>query len=166
VYLLSGQADKVLDIGRKLLEIDPDFHGAYWQIGFVHLSMKEHPEALASFQKSFALAPFPNLLSHIGGVYGDLSMFDEAATAAKQLVELRKQQPVAAYNIARVYSRMGDLDKAFEWLEVSLEENDGELVFLNAEVTPGELGTLGTAIRTDPRFESVLRRVGAPSRKN
>jgi serine/threonine-protein kinase len=163
VFLFSGDSRKVLEIGHKLLAMDPNFHGAYWQIGLVHLSKGMFGEALEAFQKSFSLGPSPNLLSHIGGIYGDLGKTDEAAKTADQLIEMRKRQPVAAYHIARVYSRMGDFDRAFEWLEKSLQANDGELVFLNVEIRPGEPGTLGTAIREDPRFEDVLRRVGLPA---
>jgi hypothetical protein len=78
---------------------------------------------------------------------------------------MRKHQPVAAYSIARVYSKMGDLDKAFEWLEVALQENDGELCFINVDIRPNEPGTFGMAIRQDPRFADVLDRVGLPQRE-
>jgi serine/threonine-protein kinase len=162
VFLFSGQTSKVLEIDEKLLEIDPNFHGAFWQIGLIRLAEQKLEEALASFQKSFALAPSPNLISHIGATYGDLGMIDEARSAADQLIKLRDRQPVAAYYIARVFSRMGEFDEAFKWLETSLKENDGELVFLNVQIRPGEPGTLGTAIRNDDRFADILRRVGLP----
>ena len=162
VFLFGGDTERVLAICRRMLEMEPNFHGAYWQIGLVHISKNEFEQALEAFQKSFALAPTPNMLSHIGAIYGDLDKNEEAAAVADQLIELRKQQPVAAYHIARVYSRMGELDKAFEWLDTSLQENDGELAFLNVHIRPNEPGTFGMAIRRDPRFEKVLQRVGLP----
>lgn len=162
VHLFAGRIDEVLEIGNRLLEMEPNFQFAYWQIGLGLLAKEMYEESLDAFQKAMALAPSPNILSHIGAICGDLGKTSEAAGIADRLIESRKQQPVSAYHIARVYGRMGDLDKAFEWLEISLKENDGELVFINVETRPSEPGTLGMAIRQDPRFQDILSRVGVP----
>ena len=97
-----------------------------------------------------------------GAIYADLGELEKASETVDQLIEKREQQPVAAYNIVRVYSRMGDHAKACDWLETSLEENDGELVFLNVEIKPNEPGTFGMAIRENARFQDILRRIGLP----
>lgn len=162
VHLFSGHIDEVLETDRRLLEMEPNFQFAYWQRGLCFLAKKMYRESLDAFEKAMAIAPSPDILSHFGAVHGELGNLDEATKAVDALIEMRKRQPVAAYSIARVYSKMGRLDEAFEWLEVALQENDGELCFINVEITPSEPGTFGIEIRQDPRFADILDRVGLP----
>jgi serine/threonine-protein kinase len=162
VHLFSGRLDEVERIASNLIEIEPDFFGAHWQLGIVHWAKGQLKESLECFQNAIALTPSPTVVSHIGAIYADLGELEKAAEIADQLIEIRGQRAVAAYNIVRVYSRIGDHDKACDWLEASLADNDGELVFLNVEIKPNEPGTFGMAIRENARFRDILKRVGLP----
>ena len=57
--------------------------------------------------------------------------------------------------MAIVYSGLKDKDQAFRWLEKAYEEREGNLVYLNVEPR-------FDAIRSDPRFHELVRRVGLP----
>jgi hypothetical protein len=57
--------------------------------------------------------------------------------------------------MAIVYSGLKDKDEAFRWLEKAYEEREGNLVYLNVEPR-------FDAIRSDPRFRDLARRVGLP----
>lgn len=58
--------------------------------------------------------------------------------------------------IAEIYAALGEKDHAFEWLEKALGDRDEELVFLkvNPRLDP---------LRSDPRFQRLLERVGLAS---
>jgi hypothetical protein len=60
---------------------------------------------------------------------------------------------VPSYNIALIYAGLGELDSAFEWLERACDERNGNLAFMKVDATLDPL-------RSDPRFQNVLRRVG------
>src|SRR5438094_3047947 len=79
----------------------------------------------------------------------------EAADAA--LVDLianfRNQ---LAYQIAERYAGRGETDKAFEWLQISLDNHDtGLLSFL--------IDPLIRSLRGDPRYKSMLEKIGLPT---
>jgi hypothetical protein len=57
--------------------------------------------------------------------------------------------------VAGVYTRLGDTNNAFKWLEKGYVERDGFLVALNADPD-------WKPLRSDPRFADLLRRVGLP----
>jgi Flp pilus assembly protein TadD len=50
-----------------------------------------------------------------------------------QLFEMKKRQNVIALNLAKVYSGLGENDKAVEWLERAIKERDAELVYSSWE---------------------------------
>ena len=58
-----------------------------------------------------------------------------------------------AFYIAMIYAQIGEKDKAYEWLNRSLQENEVELYWLMVE-PPFE------PIRSDPRWEDMLYKVG------
>ncbi len=55
--------------------------------------------------------------------------------------------------IAIVYVSLGDNDQAFAWLDRGVEENSAQFLWLKA-------APLFDPIRSDPRFNDLLRRVG------
>ncbi|MEO5894922.1 MAG: protein kinase [Vicinamibacterales bacterium] len=71
------------------------------------------------------------------------------------LEELKKERYISPLDLARVAAQVGDRDQAFRYLEAAFAERSQMLVLL--KVDPAwEL------IRTDPRFASLVRRVGIP----
>jgi tetratricopeptide (TPR) repeat protein len=72
-----------------------------------------------------------------------------------QTLERAKRKYVAPYNIALLYGRLGDVDKGFEWLEKAYRERTPLLVSLKSDHE-------FDGMRTDPRFASLLKRVGLP----
>jgi len=60
-----------------------------------------------------------------------------------------------AYQVAQVYSWFGDKDRAFEWLDRAMRQNDGGLILI--KVDPMLRGLHG-----DPRYAAILRRINLP----
>jgi hypothetical protein len=57
--------------------------------------------------------------------------------------------------VASIYAALGDEDKAFAWLDKAAAEHSSFLVYSKWEPRLGPL-------RSDPRFERLLSRVGLP----
>jgi hypothetical protein len=72
-----------------------------------------------------------------------------------QLEEISRQSYVPPFAFAFIYIGLGDKDRAFAWLEKDYEQRDNPMVFLKAE-------SLFDPLRSDPRFQDLVRRVGLP----
>ena len=72
----------------------------------------------------------------------------EADEALADLIE-----NAGAYPIAMVYGYRGDVDKTFEWLDNMLENSDYYPTWILTE-------TAFRSIHSDPRWESVLEKLG------
>ncbi len=57
--------------------------------------------------------------------------------------------------VAAVYAELGEVDAAFEWLEKAYERRSLELTWIR--VNP-----IFDPLRSDPRFQDLLRRIGFP----
>jgi tetratricopeptide (TPR) repeat protein len=69
--------------------------------------------------------------------------------------ESAKSRYVPSVLVAEACVRVGDKDSAFEWLERGFEERDDLMIDLKVE-------PVFDGLRSDPRFQDLIRRVGIP----
>ncbi len=147
--------DQAIDQYRKVLELDPNYSGAHSLLGLALLERRQYDEAIAELQKGVALLNTKTGYSlWLGYAY---AVAGRKADAEKMLAiqfEERAQRHAAAPAIALTYLGMGDKDKALAWLETAYKERDG--------VTLLKAYPYWDPLRSDPRFQDLLRRVGLP----
>ncbi|HVP12455.1 MAG TPA: tetratricopeptide repeat protein, partial [Phycisphaerae bacterium] len=72
------------------------------------------------------------------------------------LEQRRPRGGVDPTDIAAEYAALGDADRAFQWLDRAYQQRCGELLFVS--VNP-----MFDPLRSDPRFDDLLRRIGLPT---
>src|SRR5262245_8599054 len=82
---------------------------------------------------------------------------DRVAADAALAQLIARDRDVMAYQIAEVYAWRGEKDKAFEWLQVSLNNHDTGLLSLRID-------PLMQGVRHDPRYHDLLMKMGLPAR--
>jgi tetratricopeptide (TPR) repeat protein len=87
-------------------------------------------------------------LAPIYHAMGEAAKSDEALN---EMIDFYAEE--GAYNIGFIYAYRGEADKAFEWLEIALENHDAGLGQINTEPIIANL-------RSDPRWVPFLERIG------
>jgi serine/threonine-protein kinase len=161
-YFSAGLSDEALDQAGKMIEIEPGFFGAYWLKGAIYLSEGKYEEAVEELKKAVSLGGHQIVLADLGSAYGLAGKKEEAAVILDQLLEMRRREHVPAICVARVYSRIGENDKAIEWLEKAFEEKNAEMVFLKGEIAGAAEGDSLNSLGSDPRLIDLLRKMNVP----
>jgi predicted Zn-dependent protease len=117
-----------------MIESDPDFYGAYWLQGAIHLSKGEFDRAVEPLQTAVSLGGHQIVVADLASACSLAGRDGQATEILHRLREVRRQQYVPAIGLARVYSRLGDRAQALEWLETAFAERKGEMVFLQGEI--------------------------------
>lgn len=73
----------------------------------------------------------------------------------EELLKLSTERYVPPYHVALIYNGWDDRDETLAWLERGYTQRDPKMVFLTVEPKWNNL-------RSDPRFQDLLRRVGFP----
>jgi TolB-like protein/Tfp pilus assembly protein PilF len=136
------------------LEFAPEFPSFQTGIGMTLLAMDRYDEAIAHLRTACTLpgvAPFAEAL--LGYALARTGHEHEARALLAEGLELRSKRHLAPTTFAFISVGLGEFDEAFDWLEKAYEVHDTWLVFL------GELPTYDP-LRSDPRFDSLLRRIG------
>jgi hypothetical protein len=81
---------------------------------------------------------------------------DAESARVDELRALSKQRYVSSYYFALIHAGLGEKDQAFAWLEKTYEERSGAAPYL--KVNP-----IWDPLRSDPRFQELLRRIGLPA---
>jgi tetratricopeptide (TPR) repeat protein len=104
------------------------------------------------------------VLADLGAAYALAGKNETAETILDQLLDMRRQSYVPAICLARVYSRLGELEKAVQWLETAYDERNGELVFLEGEISGAAQADPLNSLGKDSRVKELLERMKLPSR--
>ena len=94
----------------------------------------------------------PSIRGALGYAYVQLGNRDQALSILSELKK-RDESVDEASSIASIYMALGDKEQALEWLEKAYQRRSPDLVFL-------KMGWVFDPLRSDPRFESLLRRIG------
>ena len=161
-YFTAGRPDGALDQAVKMIEIEPDFYGAYWLKGAIRLAEGRYAEAVEELKRAVSLGGHHIVVADLASACGLAARREEAAILLDQLLETRRRQYVPAICMARVYSRLGETEKAIEWLETAFDERNGEMVFLQGEIAGAAADDSLNRLGSEPRVKDLLRRMSLP----
>jgi len=152
--LLTHSYDESVKQSRKIIEMDPNFAIGHKQLGDAYLLTKMDKEAVAELQKAVRLSGgSPICIAELARAYVTSGNWNEAV---KLLGDLEKNSNASfsdAPQIAMIYASMGDNEQAMHWLKRAYEARFNPSILLRSGFDP---------LRSDPRFEDFMRRVGLP----
>lgn len=128
--------------------------------GLCILELGEPDQAVALLKEARDMAgnvSFAN--SYLAYVLGRTGNKAEVQTILDEWLEFAKWRYVPPTDLALMHLALGDRETALEWLEKGIEERDVWMSFLS--VLP-----FWDPLRDDPRFLSILKRVGLPDLRN
>ena len=147
---------------RKTLN-DAPVGGGSWArmiLGLNYAQKKMFSEAVSECVKALEKSPDDQLVSSCcGHVYGLAGRRQEALALVNRLKSLSPRRYADPYGIALIYDGLGDKDCTLEWLERSYSERSPNACSLGAELWTDRL-------RSDPRFQDLLRRMNYPASTN
>ena len=135
---------------------DPKNSWAHIILGWAYEQKSMIKEAVAEFKDAIAQSKDDSIaLAGLGHAFGASGQEKAAREILAKLLEMSKRIYVPAYDIAVVHMGLGEKDQALEWLSKAYEERSGFLVYIKCD-------RRFDGLRSDPRFESLLKQVGLP----
>jgi TolB-like protein/DNA-binding winged helix-turn-helix (wHTH) protein/Flp pilus assembly protein TadD len=151
---LAHSYDQSILQSRKTIEMDPNFGLAHNHLAQAYLQKKMNDEAVAELRKAVQLSGgSPTCLANLARAYVASGKVSEAEKLLSDLKNRSTPGQSLASEIAVIYVALGDTNQAITWLNKGYQERFNPGVLLR----PGF-----DAIRSDPRFEDLVRRVGLP----
>ncbi|HZH30094.1 MAG TPA: protein kinase [Pyrinomonadaceae bacterium] len=143
--------DEAIAQCQKALAMDPGSLPAHIVLRWNYEKKGMTEEAFRIYEKERAFAgDTPTTRAKLAHVLAVSGRADESRRILQELVARRKQQWVTAYEVAVVYSLLGDRDNAFNWLERAEREHAVGYTYLRVDPRLDNL-------RGDSRYAQLLR---------
>jgi serine/threonine-protein kinase len=157
VYWLAGRFEQLLAHAKKSVDLNPDVPPAHWALGGAYQEAGNFEAAIAEFQAAANCAEGATIFVAMQAEACALAgRTKDALTLLQQLLAGSSQQYVTPYMIGRIYTALGLKNEALNWLEIAFEERAAWMVTLDRD--PRLM-----ALRAEPRFESLRRKMNFPT---
>lgn len=158
VYFQLRDWEHLVETGEREVASNPSEWTIHANLGAGYEGTGRLPEAVAEYQKAVELSNGNlDLIASIGHVYAVMGRRVEAEKVLQELEQKVKTGQASPYLPATIYAGLGRKDKAFELLEKAYREKSLDVSWiLKPDVRTDNL-------RSDPRFQDLLRRVGLSS---
>ena len=148
--------DEAIEQLRRTVDLDPNYPITHWVLGLVLRKMGRYELAITEGEKGVKLSgDSPLMRAALAHTLGAAGKRQEALQILDDLTKLAQQKYVAPYFFAGIHIGLGENERALEYLEKCYEEHSHWLIYLHLD--PGL-----DALRDNPGFQSLLRRVGLP----
>lgn len=139
---------------RKALEMDPNSGLAHWALGNALLFDNRTEEAISEFETAIGLTgDSPDEPASLAYAYAIAGRTKDARKLLAELELRAKTEYISPAILAVINIGLGDLDRAYFYLESAERSRDAIIPFLKVDPYFDRL-------RPDPRFDQVLRRAG------
>jgi TolB-like protein/Flp pilus assembly protein TadD len=149
-YFCARQYDEAIAHLRGILEQEPRFFPALFNLGRACVEKGMYSEAIAAFEKAVQLSGNREGRPALAHAYAKAGRTGVARSILAEMKIHTGGRYVASPMIARIHLGLGEIDEAFEWLRKGIEERSYWIVFLKMDPVYDE-------IRSDPRFANLLR---------
>jgi tetratricopeptide (TPR) repeat protein len=154
VYYYSRDSDRAIEQFKEIVTFDPN--GPFGHLGLMEVFGKKgmYDEAFAEGEKLLESGMrVVAVIGSLGAWYGFAGKKDKALELLSELKTRSSEGYVASFWAAAIFMGLGEVDKAFEWLEKAYVDRDGNLIFISAPA-PIDL------FSPDPRYKQLLKKMG------
>ncbi|PYJ72559.1 MAG: hypothetical protein DME75_04415 [Verrucomicrobia bacterium] len=155
-YVAADPLDDAISAGKRVLQVDPNYIYFDSALADAYREKGDLQEAVALYEKAQTVTHSPS--AGLAITYAKMGRLEDARRVLNQRIEKSRQQYVAADSIAAVYVALGDKEEAFRWLERAFDEHSAPMYDMACHPK-------FRALRSDPRFADLLRRMGVDPAK-
>ena len=142
-------------------QTDPTYPLPYLFLGDTYAEKEMYEEALDQWCKGDILLKIhtPESCERENAAFREAIKKDGATgfwhKSLERSLKEYEQGATLAMSVAGKYAKLGEKERAFEWLESAFAKRDPELSYLKINESFDNL-------KSDPRFTDLLRRIGLP----
>ena len=146
----ASEFDLAIAAGQRAIDMDASFIMARIYLGRAYALNRMYKEAINEFDKSLAEGS-TDIRGYLGLTFALSGDRRKAEHMLAELISESASRYVSSYHFGTISLALGDVDGAFQWLNKAVDERGPHVAALRLDPTL-------VSIRSDPRFQMLLRR--------
>ena len=147
-YMAREYAD-TLAHAERVVRMETSFHWGYFFAGWALERLGRHGESVTALREAVRCsANSPVMLAGLGHVLGVLQDRLGTLRIIDELKRRRGDKGIFAYELGIIHAALGDVERAFQWLERAVDERSGWIPYLHVDPRLERL-------HGDPRFKAL-----------
>ncbi len=143
---------------ERALDLSPNLGLGHLGKGRILAALGRHEEAINSIRRAIEISPNPGWIALLGTVYAQAGQTSETNAVLERLTGLESQGSfVSIDNYAYIAAYQGRLDEAFRLIGEAIDRRMTNVLWLAVDPR-------ADVLRRDPRFGSLVARIGIVSR--
>jgi len=159
-YYFGREFDRAVQECQKALELDSKHFMLHYILGRSFMRLGQPEKAIAEL-KAASTSPgeYPLVDAALGLAYAVSGQQEETKKMAEIFQETFSKRYIPPTYFGMLYAGMGDTTRAIMWLNKALSERADGLTWLGVEPMLDQM-------RSDPRFQDLLKQIGLPQSAN
>ena len=154
VLLHARMLDRCIEQARTTIEVDPTMVLSYWTLGIAFEQKGDYAQALDAYHKSLEFGAAPVFSrAFLAHAYAQSGQIDKARVFLHEITELSKTRYVPWMAFVIAYEGLREINLALDYIEKSCDARETNLILT-------KVWYHFDALRNQPRFHAVERRVG------
>lgn len=150
----ARQYEQALQGFDEILRLDPQYELAHYWRGWVLQQLAREPEAVEALERAVTYSDSSEItLAALAGALARVGRSEDAIRLTNRLADSSATPNPPSYELGKAFLAMDRTDQAFSWFERAFDERALQLAFIGVDPEVD-------AIRDDPRFRSLLYRLG------
>jgi TolB-like protein/Tfp pilus assembly protein PilF len=156
-YYFGREYQRAVDECEKAEQLDAEYFMLHFIAGRAYMRLNEHARAIAHLKQARTeTGEMPLMDAALGLAYAVSGKKAETLKLAEAFKSAARKRYIPPTYFGMLFAGLGDKDKAMMWLEKAYEDRADGLTWLNVEPMLDE-------VRSDPRFQNLIRRIGLTS---
>ncbi len=155
-YYFGREYQRAVEECEKAEQLDPGYFMLHFIAGRAHMRLNNYARAIKHLKAAIGAGEMPLMEAALGLAYAVSGKKGLTQKLAEQFKDAAKKRYIPPTYFGMLFAGLGDRDKALEWLEKAYQERADGLTWLAVEPMMDD-------IRSDPRFQELVRKIGLPA---
>jgi TolB-like protein/Tfp pilus assembly protein PilF len=121
-FYVARRYEETLELCGKIRDLPPDFTEPFSTESFVYAHTGRFREAIRAAEQAVHHSNDPIDIAKAAQAYAESGKKEEARRLLQQILAEARERFVCGYNVATVYAALGEVDRAFSWLQEGIRQ--------------------------------------------
>ena len=157
IYWAVGDFEKVLALGKRLIDLEPNYFGGHFWNGNGYMCLRRYEEAIPEIEMAVKLYPDLQHLTNLGICYGMKGEKMKALEIIEKMKKIEGADIAGNTGIGRVYGAIREWDSAFQYFDKAIENHEIRILWIKFD-----LKDFMQMDMKDPRVLRMFEKMGQP----